>query len=238
MSNPELRTEMIRRILPDIDIGRIKFTQKQRTSKHSPDTRGVRFDVFAKSDNRKIFDCKVQTSDKKNLPRRTRAYHTVLGLEALKNNTLKKSGTYNYMPDEFVIFICTFDPFRRGRHFYSFSNICNEDNGLKLSDGAVTIFLNARGTMNDINDELKVFLDFMLGKSSDDPFIVQLEERLNAIKHNSEWRQNYMLLLSREDERYYDGTAGEKVGEKRGEKRGRSEILNEAIDFMKSKGNY
>ena len=143
MRDPELCTEMIRRILPDMDIGRIEFAQPQKSEKYSFDTRGVRFDVYAKSNNRKIFDCEVQTSDKKDLPKRTRAYHAVLGLEALETHTLKKSGTYSNMPDEFVIFICTFDPFKLDRHIYTFSNTCEEVNGLKLNDVAVKIFLNA-----------------------------------------------------------------------------------------------
>ncbi len=71
MRDREFCTEMIRRILPNIDIGHIEFTQPQKSVKYSLDTRGVRFDVYAKSDNRKIFDCEVQTSDKKDLPRRT-----------------------------------------------------------------------------------------------------------------------------------------------------------------------
>ena len=229
MRDTELCTEMIRRILPDMDIGHIEFTQPQKSEKHSLDTRGVRFDVYAKSDNRKIFDCEVQTSDKKDLPRRSRAYHTALGIEALKNNTLKKSGTYNDMPDEYVIFICTFDPFRQGRHIYSFSNTCSEDNGLKLNDGAGTIFLNARGKLDDISGELKAFLDFMLGKLSDDPFIKRLDERVKLLKQNSEWRRNCMLLLTREEEKYGEGLAV-------GEAEGRLKTLNATMDLMKSQG--
>ena len=80
------------------------------------------------------------------------------------------------MPDAFVIFICMFDPFGLGRHIYTFGNTCQEDNGLKLNDGAVTIFLNARGKSDDINGELKAFLDFMLGKASGDPFVMRLAE--------------------------------------------------------------
>ena len=150
MSDPELCTEMIRRILPDIDIGRIEFTHTQKGEKYTLDTRGVRFDVYAKSDNRKIFDCEVQTSDKKDLARRTRAYHIVLGLEALETETLKKSGSYNELPDAFVIFICTFDPFKRERHIYTFRNVCDEDRNLNLNDGSITIFLNAQSKSEDI----------------------------------------------------------------------------------------
>ncbi len=113
MSDEELCTEMIRRIFPNIEIGSIKFTQTQKTSRETLDTRGVRFDVFAKTDNRKIFSVEIQTTDKKDLPKRTRVYHIINGLDALNKDTIKTSGKYNDLPDVFVVFICTFDPFKQ-----------------------------------------------------------------------------------------------------------------------------
>lgn len=227
MRDTELCTEMIRRILQNIDIGRIEFTHTQKGVKYSLDTRGVRFDVFAKSDNRKIFDCEVQTSDKKDLARRTRAYHIVLGLEALETETLKKSGSYNDLSDVFVIFICTFDPFKRGRHIYTFKKVCDEDHNLKLDDGTITIFLNAQSKSEDMSVELRTFLDFMLGKSSDDPFIKKLEKRLKEAKQNAKWRRDYMLLLMRDQEKFNEGVA---VGELRGRREASVEFARRLRD--------
>ena len=207
MSDKALCTEMIKRILPHTDIGNIKIIQPQKSEKYSLDTRGVRFDVYAKSDNRKIFDCEVQTSDKRDLPRRTRAYHIAIGLDALDKKSAKKSGSYDDLPDVFVIFICTFDPFGKGRHIYSFYRTCEEDNNLRLNDGAFTIFLNTEGKINDVSPELKAFLDFMKGKTSEDSFIKELEKRLNEAKQNVGWRKNYMLLLTREEEKFAEGIA-------------------------------
>ncbi len=86
------------------------------------------------------------------------------------NKDLMKS--YNDLPTTFVIFICaTFDPFNKGRHIYTFQNICTEDTNIKLNDGAYTIFLTPKGTADDVNPELKAFLDFVAGKSSDDCLI-------------------------------------------------------------------
>ena len=69
----------------------------------------------------------------------------------------------------------------------------------------------------------------MLGKTSDDPFIKKLENRLKEAKGNAEWRREYMLLLLREQEKYSEGVAV-------GEERGRSETLSAAIEFMRSSG--
>lgn len=235
MHNEKLCTEMIRRILPDIDIGHIEFTQSQRDSKHSPDTRGVRFDVYAKSDNRKIFDCEVQTSDKKDLPRRTRAYHIANGLDALSKKTLKRSGSYSDLPDVFVIFICTFDPFHHDLHKYTFYNTCREVNALNLDDGAVTVFLNAKGKADDVSPELKAFLDFMIGKSSDDddPFIVELEQQLWEAKRDARFRRDNMLLLTREDEARAEGRA---AGHAKGLEEGLARGLEEGLEEGRAKG--
>ena len=113
----------------------------------------------------------------------------------METDTLKKSGSYNELPDAFVIFICTFDPFKRGRHIYTFRKVCDEDLNLNLNDGSITIFLNAQSKSEEISVELKAFLDFILGESSDDPFIKKLEERLNDAKRNAKWRRDYMLHL-------------------------------------------
>ena len=221
MRDPELCTEMIRRILPHIDIGHIEFTHTQKSAKYSFDTRGVRFDVYAKSDSRKIFDCEVQTTDKKDLARRSRAYHSMIGLEALEANIIRKSGRYNDMPDVYVIFLCTFDPFNLGRHIYTFSNTCSESDGLNLNDGAVTIFLNTQGKADDISGELKAFLDFMTGKTSSDPFVVELEKRMKVAKLNAKWRRVYMSHKLHDWEIHSEG---------------REEMFKVAINFMKSKG--
>ena len=193
MSNEELYTEMIKRIFPNIE------------TRETLDTRGVRFDVFAKTDNRKIFSVEIQTTDKKDLPRRTRAYHIINGLDALNKDTIKTSGKYNDLPDVFVIFICTFDPFKQERHIYSFSNICKEDQNLKLNDGSYTVFLNTEGTRDDISQELKAFLNFIVDRKSADPFVTKLEQSLYEAKQNAIWRRKYMLLLTREQEKFAEG---------------------------------
>ena len=122
------------------------------------------------------------------------------GLEAPEKHTLRTSGSYNDMPDAFVIFICMFDPFGLGRHIYTFRNSCKEVNGLYLDDGAVTIFLNAHGKSDDISAELKAFLDFMLGKPSGDPFIKILSEQMKIAKLNAKWRRVYMRNVLHERE--------------------------------------
>ena len=216
MSDKSLCTEMLRRILPQIDIGDISFTEIQKPLREGIDTRGIRLDVYSKSDG-KVYDVEIQTTDEKDLARRSRAYHISIGSDILSKDTLKKTHTYRDLPDAYVIFICTFDPFRQGRHIYTFRNICCEDNNLELKDGAVTIFLNAKGTLDDISPELKAFLDMIMGRTSDDPFIREIEKHMERVKQNSEWRRILMIMSIHDQGKYLEGLdMGVEIGKSEG----------------------
>lgn len=214
MSDPKLCAEMLRRIFPDLDIGEIKSIETQKTLKHALHIRGVRFDILTTA-ARNIFDIETQNRKLKDWYKRPRAYQIVIGYDALNKKSLKKSGSYEDLPNTYVIFICTFDLFDKGRHIYTFRNFCAEDKEIGLNDGAYTIFLNTKGKLNDISPELENFLKFVdNGKiADDDTFVKILDKKLKEAKHNVAWRDEYMLLLTREDEKFAEGvqTANERV---------------------------
>ena len=118
---------------------------------------------------------------------------------------IDKGQSYKKLNPSYVIFICQFDLFHMGRHIYTFENICREDKNISLGDGAVKIFLNADGKMNDVSRELKAFLDYVAGKKSEDAFVNKLEEAVKAAKKNREWRHEYMTLLMRDQENIEKG---------------------------------
>ncbi len=57
---------------------------------------------------------------------------------------------YKKLNKSYIIFICPFDLYGKGRHIYTFENICKEDNSISMGDEAVKIFLKADGTMDDV----------------------------------------------------------------------------------------
>ena len=70
--------------------------------------------------------------------------------------------------------------------------------------------MNTKRKLNDVNPELKNFLKFVdNGKiANDDTFVKILDKKLKEAKHNIKWRDEYMLLLTREDEKFAEGRAG------------------------------
>ena len=66
--------------------------------------------------------------------------------------------------------------------------------------------------MDDVNEELRAFLDYVAGKKPKDSYVEKLEDAVKEAKKNREWRHEYMTLLMRDQENV-------ELGEKRGEER-------------------
>ena len=112
---------------------------------------------------------------------------------------------YRYLNDSYIIFICPFDLYGKGRHMYTFDGRCKEDPELTIGDGATRIFLNTKGTMEDVSASLRAFLDYVDGRLSDDSFVQELEEAVDEAKKNREWRHEYMTLMLRDQENIEKG---------------------------------
>ncbi|MBQ9564541.1 MAG: Rpn family recombination-promoting nuclease/putative transposase [Synergistaceae bacterium] len=234
MQDEELCAELLRRILPDLDIERVEFPEKQKTISEGIDSRGVRLDIFTRSFSRRkpeaLHDVEMEMVNRGNLPKRSRGYHILIGMNAMNREQVKG---YNDLPETYVIFICNFDPFGEGRHIYSFTRRCAENAELELKDGTHTIFLNACGTADDVSPGLKAFLDFVKGIPSDDPFIRKLEDRVREAKQSSELRRDYMMMSMWEQGKFEEGRA---EGIAIGEARGVASTLDAAAAFMRENG--
>ena len=193
MQNPELCKELLQRILPDVEIERIEYPQLQKSIKPDMDARSVRLDVYVKDEKEVVYDVEMQVSNTKELPKRSRYYQSMIDLQLIDKGQL-----YDELKRSYVIFICPFDLYGKGRHIYTFENICKEDNNISLGDEAVKIFLNAKGTLDDASDELKAFLDYVAGKKPKDAYVERLEEAVKEAKKNREWRHEYMTLSMRD----------------------------------------
>lgn len=79
-----------------------------------------------------------------------------------------------------------------------------------MGDDTTKIFLNASGTLDDVSQELKAFLDYVAGKKSEDSFVEKLEEAVKEAKKNREWRHEYMTLLMRDQENQEKGKVQER----------------------------
>ena len=144
--------------------------------------------------------------------------------------------------ENYVIFICTFDPFHGGKYRYIYENLSREEKRY-LGDGTHKIYLNTKGTNDsEVPEALVHFLKYVeestdrcAQRYGEDLFIQRLHQRVQTVKQNREKEEEYMLFGELLDEREEIGEKrGEKRGEKLGEKRGSDKIIRLARKMMEN----
>ena len=194
-NNPELCHELLELILGR-KVGAFTRLDKQKQIEITADGKGVRFDVYSEDDSENVYDCEMQTSSDRNLPKRTRYYQGMIDL-----NLIERGTDYEKLKKSYVIFICPFDYFKHGLHKYTFQNRCNELPELILGDESTKIFLCASGQADDVSDDMKDFLEWLAtGKTGRSKLVNNLEEAVRKAKDHEEWRVEYMTLLMRDQE--------------------------------------
>lgn len=205
MRNPKFCKPFLERIL-GIKISRIEYPKSQETIDIFADAKSVRLDIYVEDGNETVYNIEMQTTNKGNLPQRTRYYQGMIDL-----NILEKGANYKDLKRSFVIFVCTFDLFGEGRHIYTFENRCIQNTELVLGDDTTKIILNTKGTMDDVTPEMKRLLDFIDGKKPEDDYTRELDEAVQAVRKNEKWRLDYMTLQMHYQEKYEQGIEHEKV---------------------------
>lgn len=162
---------------------------------HNLQYKGIRLDVYASDENNTRYDIELQVAGQ-NLGKRVRYYHG-----EMDRVLLRVGHPYEEMPDTYVIFICNFDPFGKGKYCYVFENRCLGESDLSMGDGARSIVLSTAGhNPEDVSEDLWSFLDFI---RQDTPatdtvpattYVAQLQESVRRVKQDGEKERQYMYI--------------------------------------------
>ena len=121
-------------------------------------------------------------------------------------STTPTGATYRNLPDNILIFICTFDPFDRDLPRYTFQYTCDEDPELKLKDGSLRIFLNATATeLSDLDQKLQAFYHYLQKGVVESELARTISESITTLKNNSLERRHYMTWAVKMADARYDG---------------------------------
>ena len=182
-----------------VRIGKIRYLSAQDEHKTDPDSMRIIMDVFLRDENR-IINVEVQTGHKKELPKRSRYYQSVADVSTTSTGT-----KYRDLPENILIFICTFDPFDRDFPRYTFQYICNEDKQLKLKDGSLRIFLNTKATeLSALDQKLQAFYHYLQDGVAESTLTQQIFNKITTLKNNSIERRHYMTLALKMADLEYD----------------------------------
>ena len=157
MCNKKLCRTLLEMILK-VKMDRIKFLTSHHAIQIDPNAKGIIMDVYLKDEN-KVINVEMQVSNHGDLPRRARYYQAAADID-----TTPKGSEYKDLKQNYVIFICTFDPFHQGKPIYSFQNYCVDYGGpIPLADGTEKIFLNTTAKdLTNLDGEMSLFYDLFL----------------------------------------------------------------------------
>ena len=182
-----------------VRIGEIRYLSAQDEHKTDPDSMRIIMDVFLRDENR-IINVEVQTGHKKELPKRSRYYQSVADVSTTSTGT-----KYRDLPENILIFICTFDPFDRDFPRYTFQYICNEDKQLKLKDGSLRIFLNTKATeLSTLDQKLQAFYHYLQDGVVESDLTQTISDSITTLKNNSIERRSFMTLALKMADIEYD----------------------------------
>ncbi|SNU09974.1 conserved hypothetical protein (putative transposase or invertase) [Lachnospiraceae bacterium] len=187
MRRPNLCKMCLERILGK-NITSISYPETERTIDYDINARSIRLDIYCEDEDT-VYNIELQNGIYEELPKRSRYYQDLIDIDLLE-----KGHEYIELKNNIVIFICTFDPFDKGRHLYTFENICIQDGSIYLDDKTSKIFLNTKGIADDIPVPLKNFLNYIDDGEISDDFTKQLDDTVIAVRQDKKWRKKIMTV--------------------------------------------
>ena len=240
MSDKDICKEFLEKLL-EVEIEKIDMPENQKTIDLVLESKGIRLDIYVKDENNTVYNVEMQRGKHKNIPKRLRYYQGNIDLDLIN-----KGEDYRKLSKSYIIFICTFDLFNKGRHKYTFETVCKEDNSIKLEDDTNKIILNTKGVMKDLNDEIIEFLKYVEHSDSETAekakgtLVKNIHKRVIEVKNNHKVEVQFMTLLERDREKIEEGREegireGIKEGIKKGIKEGRIEVAIKLLDILDDK---
>ena len=164
-----------------------------------PGLHGVRLDAFVEEDDTEvatgsIYDLEPdkKESEKYHLSKRVRYYHSKIDM-----HYLEASEKYKKLPQVWVIFITSFDPFDQNRLVYTIKNHCVEVPDMDYDDGATTLLLYVDGDPEGYPKELVQLLAYMKNSIPENvcnPDLAQIHSCVDKVKKDPKVREVFVTL--------------------------------------------
>ncbi len=194
LHEPEICAELIERLL-HIRVKNVKYPELEKQIAPYYTTKGVRLDVYLK-DQDKIIDIEIQSYPQEALGKRTRYYQSMIDIDSLM-----KGQDYPDLKDSYILFICKEDPFKNdnGKPFglpcYSFINICEENENVKLNDKSIKVIYNASAYEEEKDERIRNLLHFIsTNEPGKDDFSNRLSSLVEKKKENEKFRSDYNAM--------------------------------------------
>ena len=223
MQNKELCKEALECML-GFKIDHIEYSEPQRTVAPLYTAHAIRLDVYVKDSNR-IYDVEIQNKDEHDIGRRTRYYQGMMDVDSLL-----KGEDYSELKESIVIFLCRFDPFKKGIPCYTVRRTCKEDASVFVDDAAIVQIFNCTAYDKIENESLRKFLKFVQTNKAESNFTRRLDKMVETQKKVEELKKTYLSWsLHDSDIRREGRREGKKEGIAIGEERAKLEAARNML---------
>ena len=207
-SNPKICKQLIEIILKK-KINRLVSLESEKALKAKYFSHGVRFDVYIEGTD-EVIDIEIQRGDKDDLAKRARSYQGNIDAAMLK-----KGKAYSTLKESYVIFFCTFDPFKLGIPIYKVRQSFEDAPDEEYHDGTHKIFYNCTAFEKCPDTELKAVLKLLMGREADTNFAREITQEIKEKIENTAIRSEFMdieeIIKDKSDIKFAQGiTQGER----------------------------
>ena len=242
--NPVIAQKMADLLTP-VEIGAVTETDREKFLQHRSSSKYVKLDMYLEDENGHVVDTEMQNKSnnkmvQEELPLRIRYYQGMIDQEILSAGT-----DYIFLKETYIIFICTYDPFGKGKYVYHFHMTCDEDESIQLHDKMNWIFYNTTADLSNAPEGIKKFLSYVENEYAEDEFTRLIDKEVKNARLNEEWRSEYLKTyvndMDMRREGYLEGeeygkAEGKRLGIAEGEMRGRNareqELLKNLMHTM------
>ncbi|MBQ9494783.1 MAG: Rpn family recombination-promoting nuclease/putative transposase, partial [Treponema sp.] len=188
MQDADICKEVLEIILAE-NIAPIKNIISQNALSRLSGTKAVRLDICVETIDGKLYDIEMQVVNKYGLPQRMRFYQSMLDL-----SYLREGEHYKNLRDNYIIFICKFDYFKKNLPVYFFENLCENDRSIKFNDGTKKIIINTTAFNNTNNKRLKQLLEFIQEGTLSNPLTRRIHEMVEISRLQEVAKEFYQLI--------------------------------------------
>lgn len=213
--NKDLCIEVVERMI-GLEVEDIEYVNVEHMLP-SVHNRSVQLDVVLKATG-KMVNLEMQTYNRDGIGRRMRVHRSLMDA-----TQIGKGERFGNVDDNYVVFICTFDPFLEGRARYTFSTSCRENPDLVLDDGAISYVYNATGDLSTLDEPTAKLLQYILtdNASASDGLVRNLEQAVRLACESEELQMGIHTLEQELTDRYDYGV---RVGREEGLAEGASRM--------------
>lgn len=158
-------------------IAKIEYLTDPEELVFFPEQRHIKLEVLLEGKDKTI-NVELKNINHKDFALLSRSYQAATDYDALLSGV-----HFTEFKENYLIFICGFDPFGKGLPKYTFMNMCLAYNpAIRMNDGVKKIFLNTTATdFSSLNSELQALYCYMKDKSVGSDLTRAIDEKVLSI---------------------------------------------------------